>query len=177
MLADLEESLQTAPKGTVASRTAQVAETPSSETPIFNLESLAPKTVQGRKPMATPTVPLSPTLLAAAEHLAEQLALAGPVAAYQLAKARMNGDAHARGLLELLSAAQSDVRLRQSSGGVTQADLDSLRALQGEVQSNAVITQYARTQQDALAYLPQINQEISELIGVDFASLAGPASC
>jgi hypothetical protein len=36
---------------------------------------------------------------------------------------------------------------------------------------------YALAQQEALAYLPQVNQTISELLGVDFAALAGPASC
>ena len=60
---------------------------------------------------------------------------------------------------------------------VTQADLDQLRVFQREVQSNHVIIEYARAQQDAIAYLREINQEIGELLGVDFAALAGRSSC
>jgi len=37
--------------------------------------------------------------------------------------------------------------------------------------------EFAMAQQEAVAYLPQVNLEISEMLGVDFASLAGPGSC
>ena len=71
------------------------------------------------------------------------------------------------------SAAQSDLRRRQNDGDITPASLEELRDLQREVQSTAVITDFARAQQEAVAYLPQVIQEISELLGVDFAALAG----
>jgi cell fate (sporulation/competence/biofilm development) regulator YlbF (YheA/YmcA/DUF963 family) len=61
--------------------------------------------------------------------------------------------------------------------GVTQANVDQLRALQREVQSNDVIVDYATTQQSAVAYLREINQVISELIGTDFAALAKRPGC
>jgi len=80
-------------------------------------------------------------------------------------------------LLEQLSAAQAELRTRQMSGSVIQNDIDALRALQGEVQSNRVIRNYAQTQQAAIAFLPQVNQEISQLLGLDFASLVLPANC
>lgn len=120
---------------------------------------------------------LLPDLMEATETLAVTLLSAEPVMAYHRAKACLDTDAQARDLLERFSTAQNDLRLRQANGGVTQADMDRLRALQRAVQSNRVIMDYAETQQAAIAYLPVINQEISQLIGVDFASLAGPASC
>lgn len=120
---------------------------------------------------------LSPELQEATEALAFILLSAEPIVAYHQARTRFDSDPQARELIERFSAAQRDIRLRQTQGSVTQADLDRLRALQRQVQSNRVIMDYARTQEAAIAYLPQINQEISELIGVDFASLAGPASC
>lgn len=116
-------------------------------------------------------------ILTAAEQLADALLHAGPIAAYQQAKARLDGDKHARELLERFLKTQSDLRVRQSLNAVTQTDVDQLRALQREVQSNRIIIEYAETQQAAIAYLPRVNQEISQLLGVDFASLAGPASC
>lgn len=120
---------------------------------------------------------LPSTLLAATERLATVITSAEPIAAYLQAKDRLDTDPQARGLLECLSSAQSDLRMRQVNGNITQADLDHLRTLQLQVQSNHVIIDYTETQQAAIAYLPQVNQEISQLIGVDFASLVGPASC
>ncbi len=120
---------------------------------------------------------LTPYLLTATEALADNLLASEPFAAYHQALARFNSDADARALLERLSAAQADMRRRQANGGVTQTDIDQLRALQSEVQSNRVIIEYARAQQDAIAYLREINQEIGELLGVDFAALAGRSSC
>ena len=120
---------------------------------------------------------LPPALLEATETLALTLLSAEPVIAYHRAKAHLDSDSQARDLLERFSAAQRDLRQRQGNGVVTQADMDRLRTLQRAVQSNRVIMDYAETQQAAIAYLPVVNQEISQLIGVDFASLAGPASC
>lgn len=116
-------------------------------------------------------------ILAATEQLATVILRAAPMAAYQQAKARLDADIHARELLERYSRTQTELRVRQSQNAVSQADVDQLRALQREVQANRRIMDYAETQQAAIAYLPAVNQEISQLLGVDFASLAGPASC
>lgn len=129
--------------------------------------------------MTTSSPALPPNLLAATEALAAQLIYAEPIALYRRAQARLDADAGARALLERFSAAQADLRARsgQSEGSVTQAGVDHLRDLQRQVQTNRAIMEYAETQQAALAYLPEVNREISQLLGVDFASLAGPASC
>lgn len=118
-----------------------------------------------------------PDLMAATQALAENLLASEPFAIYQQASARFNADPHARGLIERLSQTQADLRRRQMNRGVTQTDVDQLRALQREVQSNDVIVDYVTTQQSAVAYLREINQEISLLIGTDFAALAGRSSC
>ncbi len=118
-----------------------------------------------------------PDLMAAAQVLAENLLASEPFANYQRASAQFNGDPQARGLMEQLAQAKADLRRRQTSRGVTQADVDQLRALQREVQSNPVIIDYAVTQQAAVAYLREINQVISELIGSDFVALAKRPGC
>jgi len=127
--------------------------------------------------MSATWMTLPPTVQAAGERLARAIRAAEPVASFYRAKARLDGDARAHALLERLSAAQADLRRRQAGGNITPASLEELRDLQREVQSTAVITEFARAQQEAVAYLPQVNQEISELLGMDFASLAGPGSC
>lgn len=127
--------------------------------------------------MNTNTVNLPPNILSATEHLAAAILQAKPVAAYQKAIARLDADSEARELLERFMQAQTDLRMGQARNTVTQADIDQIRALQRQIQSNQKIMDYAEAQQKAVEYLPAVNQEISQLLGVDFASLAGPASC
>ena len=145
--------------------------------PIPLPHDLRGKGNQQRKTMSATSVTLPPTVLAAAERLAAAIEAAEPVAAYRHAKTRLDSDAHAKELLQRLSVAQADLRMRQNNGGVTQEALEEVRALQREVQSTAIIMEFAMAQQEAIAYLPQINLEISQLLGMDFASLAGPGSC
>lgn len=127
--------------------------------------------------MDTKVVTLPENISTATEQLAAAILHAEPIAAYQQAKARLDADPEAHELLERFARAQMDLRQRQAQNVITQADIDQLRALQRQVQSNQRIMDYAETQQRAIAYLPSVNQEISQLLGVDFASLAGPASC
>ncbi|HUV90970.1 MAG TPA: YlbF family regulator [Anaerolineae bacterium] len=125
----------------------------------------------------TLSMTLPADLLAAIEALVENLLRAEPIVHYHQAQARLEADQQAHSLLERLSAAQADLRKRQSRGMLTQADVDNLRMLQRDAQANPVIMDYAEAQQAALACLPVVNQEISQLLGIDFASLAGPGSC
>ncbi len=155
---------------------ALLAATSPRSLPAMNFKNLSPKRNKQKKPMET-NYSLPVEILTAAEQLAAAILRAAPIAAYKEAKARLDADNQARELMERYLTTQSDLRVRQSRNAVTQADVDQLRALQREVQSNRKIVDYAETQQAAIAYLPTVNQEISQLIGVDFASLAGPASC
>lgn len=132
---------------------------------------------KGKKLMDTTVLTLPENISYAVDQLAAAVLGAQPIADYQQAKARLDADPEARELLDRLAKAQSDLRVRQAQNTVTQADVDQLRAIQRQVQSNRRIMDYARTQQAAVAYLPVVNQEISQLLGVDFASLAGPGSC
>lgn len=156
---------------------AQVEEPAGRPRPAFDLLTLPVKGNRRKKPMNTETVTIPPAVLAAAETLAAALARVEPIAAYHRAQAQLEATPRARVLLERLSAAQADLRIRQSRGALTQSDVNNLRALQQEVRSDPVIMDYAVAQQAAIAYLPEVNQEISQLLGTDFAALAGPASC
>jgi cell fate (sporulation/competence/biofilm development) regulator YlbF (YheA/YmcA/DUF963 family) len=120
---------------------------------------------------------LSPDLLAAADGLAEALAQSEPIAAYHRARQALDTDATASGLLNELMTAQAGARRRQTNGRLTPADVEQLRALQNEAQANRIIMAYVRTQQAAVAYLPAVNMEISQLLGVDFAALSNTATC
>jgi cell fate (sporulation/competence/biofilm development) regulator YlbF (YheA/YmcA/DUF963 family) len=96
---------------------------------------------------------------------------------YQQAQARFNADSVARTLLDQLSKSQARVRQQQAKGGVNQAEIDSLRLFQQRVQRNPVIMEYVQSQQEAVNFLREINTEISELLGVNFATFANHATC
>jgi cell fate (sporulation/competence/biofilm development) regulator YlbF (YheA/YmcA/DUF963 family) len=89
----------------------------------------------------------------------------------------MHEDEEAHTLMDQLSKAQATVRQQQGSGNVSQAEVDSLRLIQQRALRNPVILDYAQAQQEAIGFLREINGEISQLLGVDFASFANHATC
>ncbi len=120
---------------------------------------------------------LPATLLAATEDLALQLLASEPFTAYHAAWGHLNADAGACALLQRLSQAQAELRQKQAQQTVAQSDVDQLRALQGAVQTDRTIADYRHAQQTAVGFLREMNREISELLGVDFAALAKRPGC
>jgi cell fate (sporulation/competence/biofilm development) regulator YlbF (YheA/YmcA/DUF963 family) len=120
---------------------------------------------------------LSPQLQEATQSLIDNLVASEPFLNYQQARTRLNQDSEAHTLLDRLSHSQANLRKKQADGGGNQAEIDSLRLLQQRVQRNSVIMDYAQSQQDAVTFLREINNEISQLLGVNFAALANHATC
>lgn len=120
---------------------------------------------------------LSPDLLAATHALADTLIQAEPLAAFHHAWKALNDDVTATGLLDALGAAQADMRRSQMNGGATQDAVEHMRELQRQVQTNETIMTYVRAQRDAAAYLPGVNIDISDLLGIDFATFSNSATC
>ena len=118
-----------------------------------------------------------PELYQATESLNQNLLASRPFLAYYQSQEKLSSDLQARALMERLSMSQTQLRRKQGSNSVTPADIAELRAVQEQVQANAIIMEYAQSQQEAVAFLREINQEISQLLGVDFAALAKQNSC
>ena len=118
-----------------------------------------------------------PELVQATESLIQNLLATEPFQAYQQSQAALNANAQAHGLLERLSTLQTEMRRKQGKGSVTQAEIEDLRAVQKQVQANEAILAYASSQETAVASLRELNQEISQLLGVDFAALAKQSTC
>lgn len=123
-----------------------------------------------------PTV-LSPQLQEATQLLIDNLLASEAFAQYQNARRKMDIDNEAHALMDQLSKAQARVRQMQSKGEVNQAEIDSLRLLQQRVLRNPVIMNYAGSQQNAINLLREVNGEISQLLGIDFASFANHSTC
>lgn len=127
--------------------------------------------------MKNSEINLPEELVAATEELAEYLLAAEPFIVYKRAQNQFKVDVQAQSMLEQLSTLQSSLRSAQSNLNVSETDIQQLRALQNEVRQNTTIMEYSRAQQSAINYLREINQEISQLLGLDFAALARQTTC
>ena len=113
----------------------------------------------------------------AAERLGQALRASAPVRAHLDASATLEADVEATSLLDAIAQRQAELRAKHNDGGLTEADVDALRALQSRVQTQPSIVAYLETNQDLRALLSQVNQEISQLLAVDFAGLARKSGC
>jgi cell fate (sporulation/competence/biofilm development) regulator YlbF (YheA/YmcA/DUF963 family) len=120
---------------------------------------------------------IPPELDKATDGLIQNLLASEPFQAYQKSRMQYKSDLQAHALIERLSALQTEFRRKQTNGSVTEADIKELGAVQSEVQSNATLIAYSTTQQAAASFLREVNKEINQLLGVDFASLAKQSSC
>jgi cell fate (sporulation/competence/biofilm development) regulator YlbF (YheA/YmcA/DUF963 family) len=116
-------------------------------------------------------------LYEATDNLIQNLLAAEAFLTYQQSQVRLDASPEALDLLKRLSAAQADVRRKQGSHSVTPANISELRTLQVQVTANPVISEYVNAQQGAVDFLREINDEISQLLGMDFASLARKGCC
>ncbi len=119
---------------------------------------------------------VSSPILEVTQNLAENLAQSERILRYKAADQKLNGDAQAQRLLVELSELQQTVRTQQYAGGITTNQLKRLRELQAAVQQNETIQEYGLAQETAVAFLREVNQEISQLISIDFASLTRRSS-
>ncbi len=120
---------------------------------------------------------LPPELKQVTRNLGNAIKNTPPLRAYADALGQMSADAQATALLDELQRVQANVRVRQSNGGVAADDIARLRQLQSEMQSHPTIAAFTVADQQAKAYLSQVNQAISDLLGIDFASLGRISGC
>lgn len=125
-------------------------------------------------PSAINRVPV--TMLEVASNLAENLAQSEPFLRYKAAEEKLTADTGAQNLLAELSELQQTVRAQQYAGGISESQLKRLRELQTAANQNETIQEYGLAQEYAVAFLREVNQEISQLIGIDFASLTRRSS-
>ncbi|RPI90026.1 MAG: YlbF family regulator [Chloroflexi bacterium] len=119
---------------------------------------------------------LSPQLQETTQSLIDNLLASEALVRYQQARTHFNADNEAHDLMDQLAKSQARLRQKQASG-VGQAEIDSLRLLQQRAQQNRVIMAYAQSQEEAVKFLREINAEISQLLGINFASFANHATC
>lgn len=120
---------------------------------------------------------LTPELTEAVDALAENLLASEPFLALENAYLRLQDDAQARDLQRRFRQAEATLRQRQANRTLTQADMAAYRALHAEAQANALIAGFEAAQQAIAASLRDVNRELSQHLGVDFATLAKRSGC
>lgn len=113
----------------------------------------------------------------ATDSLIQNLLASEPFLTYQQSQVKLDASPEALDLLERLSAVQASVRRKQANHSVTPADIADLRTLQFQVTTHPVITEYTQAQQGTVDFLREINDEVSRLLGWDFASFARQNGC
>ena len=116
-------------------------------------------------------IDISPVMLEATQTLAQTLLQSEPFVRYQEADRKLHADQDAMQVLADLSEAQRKIREQQLLNAVSESDLSRLRELHNTMRTNDTILAYGMAQQEAIAFLREVNQEISSLLGYDFASL------
>jgi cell fate (sporulation/competence/biofilm development) regulator YlbF (YheA/YmcA/DUF963 family) len=115
---------------------------------------------------------LSNPVRKSAEKLGDLMNASEPFLAFEQARHSFENDAQAQALLAKLNALHQELLALQSQGQLTQEQVTEFRQLQAQVQSNPSIRTYSLAQQASVQYLREINSEISQRLGADFASLA-----
>jgi cell fate (sporulation/competence/biofilm development) regulator YlbF (YheA/YmcA/DUF963 family) len=120
-------------------------------------------------------ITMPPELLRSIDALGDAIERSGPLSALRAAKMSLDMDAQACALLDDLTTAELEVRRRQREGALTKEHIDRYRTARERAMSHPTIIAFAQAQQDATAFLPEVNEVISELLGWDFAQMAAPA--
>lgn len=108
--------------------------------------------------------------------LSENLCQSEPLLRYRAVEQKLKADTHASRLLADLSELQQKMRAQQAIGPNPKDDVARLRALQAEINNNEIIQDTFLARELVVDLLRDVNQEISNLLGVDFASLARRSS-
>jgi cell fate (sporulation/competence/biofilm development) regulator YlbF (YheA/YmcA/DUF963 family) len=126
--------------------------------------------------MTTAYNTISDTMLEAISALEENLVQSGPFLRFQEEERKLHADREAMHLLSEFSELQQKIRTQHDSGAISEADFKRLRELQGAISDNDAIQEHDLAQEKAAASLREINQVISNLLGIDFASLTRRSS-
>ena len=113
----------------------------------------------------------SPELYVAVSDLAESLERSEDIFRYAEANQKLIMDQSALQLINEANALQRKVYGGNSYGDELTADLTRLHELQNLIATNDIIEEQAIARETAVAFLREINQKISQLLGFDFASL------
>lgn len=113
----------------------------------------------------------------AAKTLVESLLQTPTMVDVQQAKRSLDEDAEIQALLKRYATAQFDLGSRQTSGSITQQDINFLRELQFQVQTNPKVAAFVEAQRFARFLLDETSSELSQALGIDFTAMSAASCC
>ena len=119
---------------------------------------------------------LDATLKEAADEFVRALEANPVVAAFQEAKASMEGDETLSALRDQQPRMVEQFRRKQFEDTLTQEDISKLRALADQITNHPENIRFVESRDKALRMLGSCNQSMSDLLGFDFAANAAPAA-
>ena len=97
--------------------------------------------------------------------------------AFDTARGSFQNDPVLRDIRKRFNARATELQPKQSTGSLTQEEINELRSFQKSLNAHPTTVEYIRERQRIIALLQQCNQALSAELGFDFASAAAPASC
>jgi len=117
-------------------------------------------------------------VMEAAREFGKALADCEECRAVEEAQQALRKDREARELLSSYQLTQSSIqRARTWGGGVTKNELDELKKLETKISSNHIIKNLLDAQRRLQETLGNLDTEVSNLLGIDFASNSSVGGC
>jgi cell fate (sporulation/competence/biofilm development) regulator YlbF (YheA/YmcA/DUF963 family) len=114
---------------------------------------------------------VSSELLETVSNLADNITQSEPFLRYKETQLKLKSEPGMVQLLEDFSQLQQKIRAQQFSSGISQTEINWLHRLQSEITQKETFQENESARLNAVAFLREVNQEISNLLGIDFASL------
>ncbi len=119
---------------------------------------------------------LSQKMLDITAELADKLNQSEPFMLLKTTEATLNANAEAIQLINDITELQQKIKSQNQTTIIPESEFTRYRELQNKIGENEVIQASGIAQENAIAFLREVNQEISNLLGVDFASLTRRSS-
>lgn len=111
-----------------------------------------------------------------AKDFAIALRSSPPITAYVRAQKKMATDEKTQGLISEFQKKQNELWLIKQNRYLTSEEILSFRKLQEKIIRSPIVREFSLTQAEAFDLCRSVAQSLSELLGVDFASLVSPPS-
>lgn len=103
--------------------------------------------------------------------LAENLEQSEPITRFRQATQLLKDDQSAQELVNEATTLKQKIYAKDASREEMQKNFPRLRELNNQIARNPMIQEQSQSQEMAINFLREINQEISQLLGFDFGSM------
>ncbi len=114
---------------------------------------------------------------AAIQEFAQALADTPQFHAFEEAAVAFNQDRAARQAVRVFQEKQRSLQMMQQLGAITQPELDELKQLQQAMLGYPSVSAYVEAQEDLVQVCQAAAQEISGVLGLDFAGSCSSGCC